>query len=105
MSCGRRKVGAGLTCSKGCRAHRPGPRDRALEERILELLAARPQAATLDPAEVSDRPEERERVRRAARRLVASGQVVIRQGGRVVDPSTAKGPIAIGRGPGFVAPR
>jgi hypothetical protein len=33
--------------------------------------------------------------RRAARRLVAQGLVEITQKGRVVDPSTAKGPIRI----------
>jgi hypothetical protein len=35
--------------------------------------------------------------RSAARRLVAAGAVEITQGGRVVDPSTAKGPIRIRR--------
>ena len=36
-----------------------------------------------------------EPARKAARRLVAAGSVVITQGGKVVDPSTAKGPIRI----------
>ena len=36
-----------------------------------------------------------EPTRRAARRLVAAGDLVITQGGRVVDPSTAKGPIRL----------
>jgi hypothetical protein len=36
-----------------------------------------------------------EPARRAARRLVWSGEVVITQGGQIVDPSTAKGPIRI----------
>ncbi|MFM9112416.1 MAG: DUF3253 domain-containing protein, partial [Actinomycetota bacterium] len=31
----------------------------------------------------------------AARRLVVTGEVEITQGGRVVDPSTAKGPIRL----------
>ena len=35
----------------------------------------------------------------AARRLVDRGEVEILQGGRVVDPSTAKGPIRIRRSP------
>ena len=34
----------------------------------------------------------------AARRLVVQGTVEIAQGGRTVDPSTAKGPIRIRRG-------
>ena len=38
-----------------------------------------------------------EPARRAARRLVAAGEVEITQGGKVVDPSTAKGPIRIRR--------
>lgn len=36
-----------------------------------------------------------ERARRAARRLVAEGRLEILQGSRVVDPSTAKGPIRL----------
>ena len=38
-----------------------------------------------------------ERSREAARRLVADGEIVITQRGRVVDPSTAKGPIRLRR--------
>jgi hypothetical protein len=38
-----------------------------------------------------------EPARMAARRLVAQGEVEIVQGGRAVDPSTAKGPIRIRR--------
>jgi len=38
-----------------------------------------------------------EPARAAARRLVAAGDVEIVQGGRVVDPSTAKGAIRIRR--------
>lgn len=41
-----------------------------------------------------------EPARRAARRLVAAGEVEITQGGRVVDPSTAKGPIRVRRARG-----
>jgi hypothetical protein len=36
-----------------------------------------------------------EPARRAARRLVEAGEVQITQGGSVVDPGTAKGPIRI----------
>jgi hypothetical protein len=36
-----------------------------------------------------------EPARQAARRLVARGAVEITQGGRPVDPSTAKGPIRV----------
>jgi hypothetical protein len=38
-----------------------------------------------------------EPARRAARRLVAAGTLEITQGGRVVDPSTARGPIRLRR--------
>lgn len=41
--------------------------------------------------------ERMEEVRRAARLLVAAGQVEIMQKGRIVDPSTARGPIRIRR--------
>ena len=78
--------------------------DHDLEERILGMLAGRGARATVDAAEVAraaagSEPSETlvEPVRRAARRLVARGEVVIVQGGTVVDPSTAKGPIGIRR--------
>ena len=38
-----------------------------------------------------------EPARAAARRLVVAGEVEVTQGGAVVDPSTAKGPIRIRR--------
>ncbi len=38
-----------------------------------------------------------EPARQAARRLVAAGEIEITQGGHVVDPSTAKGPIRLRR--------
>lgn len=41
--------------------------------------------------------DQREPARRAARRLVASGEVELVQQGRVVDPSTAVGPVLIRR--------
>ena len=36
-----------------------------------------------------------ERARSAVRRLVVAGEVEVLQGGRVVDPSMAKGPIRV----------
>lgn len=88
-------------CSDGCRRRGVGEVDRALEAAILELLAARPEGATICPSEAarSVAPErwraEMERARRAARRLVAAGRVEITQRGRVVDPSTARGPVRV----------
>lgn len=72
-----------------------------LEDLIVGLLARRSGGATICPSEAARAafPEawrgRMEDVRRAARRLVASGHIEIVQGGRVVDPSTAKGPIRL----------
>jgi len=92
-------------CSDGCRGHRPGASDTALEAAILELLAERGEGKTICPSEaaklVGGKADRRdweglmEPARAAARRLVAQGKIVIVQGGRVVDPSTAKGPIRL----------
>lgn len=79
-----------------------GEADRALEQAILALLATRAETATICPSDVARATAEdwrplMEPVRRAARRLVAAGDVEILQRGSVVDPSTAKGPIRIRR--------
>lgn len=92
-------------CSDACRRHRLDDTDEALERAILALLDARPRHASICPSEAaraiaSDEDAWRalmERARRAARRLVARGEVEITQRGRVVDPSHAKGPIRIRR--------
>lgn len=93
-------------CSQACRRRKLRPQDAALESAILDLLSTRSAGATICPseaarliaAEAGDDPPWRdlmEPARRAARRLVARGLVEITQGGRVVDPSTARGPIRI----------
>ncbi len=92
-------------CSTSCRRRGVTPTDRALEAALLELLgnagarsadvaeAARVvSAATGQPRSELDEP-----ARRAARRLVARGEVVVVQAGRVVDPSSAKGPMSVRR--------
>lgn len=112
-------------CSDACRARKVRPIDRELEESIRRLLGERAATATICPSEAAravaaqqaswarrandadpgapgDASDEAwrelmEPARRAARRLVAAGEVEITQGGRVVDPSTAKGPIRIRR--------
>ncbi len=99
-------------CSDACRKAKVSDTDRALESAISELLAQRAAGATICPSEaakvvggtgdVGVRGEESwralmEPARRAARRLVAAGEVEITQGGRVIDPSTARGPIRIRR--------
>lgn len=90
-------------CSTGCRRHRVTDVDRRLEQTILELLAARARTSTICPSEAARAVggdgwrDLMEPARRAARRLVSAGSVVVTQGGKVVDPSTAKGPIRIRR--------
>ena len=87
-------------CSDTCRKQRVSEQDRQLEVHILSMLASRPRGATICPSDVARGAAEdwrplMEPVRRAARRLVAKGRVEICQGGRVVDPSHARGPIRI----------
>jgi hypothetical protein len=88
-------------CSGGCRRARLDDTDRRLEATILDLLAERARGASICPSEAarsvagSDWRPLMERARRAARRLVVADRVEITQGGRVVDPSTARGPIRI----------
>lgn len=89
-------------CSDACRRSGVTESDRALERDILGMLAQRAASATICPSDVARAAAEdwrplMEPVRRAARRLVAAGEVEITQGGKVVDPSTAKGPIRIRR--------
>ncbi len=90
-------------CSAACRRRRTSPQDEALESAITDLLAGRGRSggiAATDAARSVGGDDWRELVepaRRAARRLAAAGEVEIVQGGRVVDPSTAKGEIRIRR--------
>jgi hypothetical protein len=90
-------------CSDGCRTRKIRPIDDDLEDAILALLERRAGGATICPNEAAkavdpaDWRELMEPARAAARRLTAAGEVVITQKGRVVDPSTAKGPIRIRR--------
>ena len=113
LSCGRRiewrkkwerDWDAVRVCSDACRrAGAPSPTDRALQETVLALLDARALGATICPSEAAravggeDWRPLMEPARAAARRLVASGDVEITQGGQVVDPSTAKGPLRVRR--------
>ena len=88
-------------CSERCRTHKAPEAAAALERRILDMLAARAQGATMCPSEVAraeggeDWRARMEPVRAAARRLVERGAVEIVQGGRVVEPSTARGAIRL----------
>ncbi len=90
-------------CSDACRARGVTEVDRRLEATILRQLDARAATATSCPSEAArevggeDWRELMEPARRAARRLVANGRIDILQSGRIVDPSTAKGPIRLRR--------
>lgn len=93
-------------CSAACRKQKVRPIDRELERAIVGLLARRARGATICPSEAAREVAGDERwrdllepARRAARRLVARGEVEVTQRGRVVDPSTAKGPIRIRSAP------
>ena len=90
-------------CSDACRKQRLTAVDTALEDAIVELLNARARDASICPSEAAQcvggdnwQPL-MEPARMAARRLVAQEKVQVTQGGRVVDPSRAKGPIRIRR--------
>ncbi len=88
-------------CSAACRRRGLGDDDRRLEALILEMLSARSRGATLCPSEVARRLDadewrvHMEAARSAARRLVVQGRIEVTQKGRVVDPSTARGPIRL----------
>ncbi|TDT82419.1 uncharacterized protein DUF3253 [Arthrobacter sp. AG258] len=77
--------------------------DRALEAGILELLASRAATSSICPSDAAravggaDWRGLMEAARQAARRLVEAGEVEVTQGGAVVDPASAKGPIRIRR--------
>ncbi|MFF7178054.1 DUF3253 domain-containing protein [Streptomyces sp. NPDC008121] len=80
--------------------------NRRLERTILELLERRGPTATICPSDAARAAYEgdddgwrslMEPARRAARHLVAAGEVEITQGGRPVEPTQARGPIRIRR--------
>lgn len=88
-------------CSDACRRRKVTGVDSKLEAAIVTLLQARDPGATICPSEAArmvggDAWEElMEPSRRAARRLVHTHTIEITQKGRVVDPSSAKGPIRL----------
>jgi hypothetical protein len=90
-------------CSDRCRRRKLRPVDVALEAALRTLLDACPRGATIgldDAARAVDPEGWRELLepaRMAARRLVATGTIEVTQGGRVVDPSSCKGPFRIRR--------
>ncbi len=90
-------------CSNACKRARVSALDEQLEQTIASLLDARGPSKTICPSEAARvvQPDDwrplMEPTRRAARRMVARGELQIMQKGRVVDPTAAKGPIRLRR--------
>lgn len=90
-------------CSDKCRRSKPGRSDTTLEQTILSLLESRAADASICPSEAAravfpdDWRQHMQRTRDAARRLAAQGALEFTQGGKPVDPSTAKGPVRLRR--------
>jgi hypothetical protein len=81
----------------------PADLDERLERSIVALLGKRARTSTICPSDAARDVDPEawrdlmEPARQAAARLVERGVVVVTQGGRVVDPAAAKGPIRIRR--------
>ena len=88
-------------CSRACRSRGVTAADTGLEELARRLLRNAPRGvADAELARAFDAEgwrEQLEPARRAARRLVAAGEVELVQQGRVVDPSTAVGTFTLRR--------
>ena len=90
-------------CSDNCRKHGLTQVDLKLQDTLEALLSARAVTASVCPSEAArevggeDWRDLMEPARMAARRLVAAGTAQITQGGQVIDPSHAKGPIRVRR--------
>ena len=88
-------------CSDACRRTKGSVVDARLEATIRALLDQRAAGATICPSEAArtvspdDWRKLMEPARRAARRLAAAGVVEVTQAGKVVDPSSFRGPIRI----------
>lgn len=87
-------------CSDACRRRKLTSVDVRLTE-LLGPLVERAGRAGADPDDAARTVDPQawqalhEPARRAARRLVAAGVAEMVQNGRVVDPSTAKGPVRV----------
>jgi len=90
-------------CSDNCRKHGLTQVDLQLQDSLESLLDARAGDASVCPSEAAravgadDWRELMEPARMAARRLAAAGLAQITQGGQVIDPDHAKGPIRVRR--------
>ncbi len=88
-------------CSQKCRKTKPNKLDKKLEESYLQLIKTKTLVTEEDLVrQLKETPKDlRERIRKAARRLVATGNYELIQNGKTVDPSIAKGPISLRRKP------
>ena len=84
-----------LYCSTACRRRGITDADRKAEEAIR--YAVRHSAGATSLSAISWDAQHPEILRRAARRLVAAGEIEMIQQGRVVDPSTSTGEVSIRR--------
>lgn len=88
-------------CSTACRKAGVNDTDNALATAIMQLLDARSANDSICPSEAARRiggddwRALMEPARQASRRLVADGRILVMQKGRVVDASTARGPIRL----------
>lgn len=88
-------------CSDACRRRKTSDTDAELESAMIRLLAERGVGKTICPSEAAravgaaEWEGLMEATRMAARRLVERGEIVITQGGKIVDPSRARGPIRL----------
>ncbi|MEM1024155.1 MAG: DUF2256 and DUF3253 domain-containing protein [Myxococcota bacterium] len=89
-------------CSYACRRNKNRGPQLELEAAILRLLGERKRGGSICPSEAArlvgteaSWRDLMEPARQAARRLVEQERVEITQKGKVVDPSTAKGPIRV----------
>lgn len=75
--------------------------DASIEATILDLLSQRADTSSICPSDAAravggdDWRDLMDDTRRVAARLVSEGRVQITQGGEVVDPAEARGPIRI----------
>ncbi|MFK8029388.1 MAG: DUF3253 domain-containing protein [Gammaproteobacteria bacterium] len=86
-------------CSQACRGK--GVPEQLMND-IMVLLDKRGSGKTICPSEILDADNKAdkqkiERVRSAARLLAHDGKIVIKQKGKVVDPTGFKGPIRLAK--------
>ena len=84
-----------LYCSTACRRRGITEADREAEEVIR--YAVRHSAGATSLSAIHTDEQHPDILRRAARRLVAAGEIEMIQSGRVIDPSMAAGEVSIRR--------